>query len=184
MRSVWCTWQTLALFLHCWIELWGSLEQVVTCASCVNRFQKQSEILLKKSSATKIDLIIPRIENTMLTRGETPHQLWKSINWNLGYESLELSWFFFSSWSLLVNSQRNGLVDSGGCWAWPKTALFKLVETLGNPQSSLLLDLKALYRGCPSSCSSAHVLKLLLLIFTSKAFQNLAPFNEKFPSAF
>lgn len=71
MRSVWCTWKTL--YFSCIAELsCDSLEQVVTCALCVNGFQKQFEILMEKSSATRIDLIIPRSENKMLIENKHP----------------------------------------------------------------------------------------------------------------
>lgn len=93
MRSVWCIWKTVILFMHCWIKLGDSLKRVITCGLCVNGFQKQLEILMKASCATRIDWIISRIENKMLVKKKL-YQLWKSLNWNLGYGSLSFSWFF------------------------------------------------------------------------------------------
>lgn len=71
MRSVWCTWKTLVLFLHCWIELWLLGAGWDMCL-VLNGFQKQLEILMEESSATRIDFIIPRSENKMWIGNKHP----------------------------------------------------------------------------------------------------------------
>lgn len=127
--------ERLTLFMHCWIKLWESLKRVVTCALCINGFQKQLEILMEESSATRIDWIISRIENKILinkkhltSSGNPSAGIWATGHCN----SPDFFLFLVSS----GHSQKKGLVDSDGCLTWPRRAvitdLFSLVETLGD----------------------------------------------------
>lgn len=130
--------KTVILLMHCWIKLWDSLKPAVTCALCVNGFQKQLEILMKGSSAARVDWTISRIENKMIIKKKPLYQLWKSINWSLGCGSVSFFWLFFLFLVTSGHSQNNGLVGSHECLAGPEQ-LWSGLGNLGRSVASLLL---------------------------------------------